>query len=392
MHKTMSAIRSGIVIVIALFALMEIHAQPLTEQTAVMKALEMYPGMQIADQQLQMQRAMQRSAFNPNQPQLTFEFPNDIGLAFEFQQQFDFPGVYTSRAKWLKAQTQQQAVATNITRLELIRDVRLSFLEAQASQEMMQILNQQDSLWRSLENSAQRLYDGGQINKADVLFSSRQTGIVGNLLSQAQTESVNARTNLALYTGTKVDEVTTLERLPLIQIDTTQEFYFDPYFAERNTVAARALAVERAERLPGLIVGYLRVPELDTDYRSRFNAGLTIPIWQGQYQSQVDAAKIAQDQVMTQYTLQQQQGRATQQQLYQTLIQTNDALNWYEQTALPQSNELITTYQRLFEGGEVDYTLALRNIADAMEIYQQYIETLTRHNRAIISLEFLHGR
>ncbi len=189
-----------------------------------------------------------------------------------------------------------------------------------------------------------------------------------------------------------MDEVTTLERLPLIQIDTTQEFYFDPYFAERNTVAARALAVERAERLPGLIVGYLRVPELDTDYRSRFNAGLTIPIWQGQYQSQVDAAKIAQDQVMTQYTLQQQQGRATQQQLYQTLIQTNDALNWYEQTALPQSNELITTYQRLFEGGEVDYTLALRNIADAMEIYQQYIETLTRHNRAIISLEFLHGR
>lgn len=386
------AVQSALAMIICICMLAETHAQPMTEHTALRQALEKYPGMQIAEQQLQIQRAMQRSAFNPNQPQLTFEFPNDVGLAFEFQQQFDFPGVYTARSKWLKAQSQQQAAAANITRLELIRDVRLAYLEAQASQELTRIITAQDSLWRHIEHSAQRLYDAGEINKADVLFALRQTGIVGNLLSQAYTDMINARTNLAVYVATRVDDVTPIQRLPVTEVDTTPQFYFDQFFGTGITVAERALAVEKAERLPGLIVGYLRVPEIDTDYRSRFNAGLTIPIWQGQYQSQVDAAKIAQDQLNTRYTLQQQQARATQLQLYETLMQTTTALDWYEQIALPQSNELISTYQRLFEGGETDYTLALRNIADALEIYQQYIEALTRHNSAIITLEFLRGR
>jgi cobalt-zinc-cadmium resistance protein CzcA len=368
------------------------RAQPVTEETAIQNALEQYPGLQIADQQLRMQEALQKSAFNPVQPQLTFEFPNDVGIAFELQQQFDFPGLYLSRAQWLEAQTQQQVEMSKIIRSELIRDVRLSYLEAQAAQAIVQILHQQDSLWQNLAQSAQRLYDAGEINKADVLFTYRQKGIVSTRLAQAQVESVNARTMLGQYAGMTISDVAPLRKLPVPLIDSAQQFYFEQYFTEVNNVASLALKVERAERLPGLIVGYLRVPEIDTDYRSRFSAGFTIPIWQGQYQSQVDAAKIAQNLVQTQYTLQQQQAQSSRQSLYQTLLQTDDALHWFEQTALSQSDELITTYQRLFEGGETDYTLALRNITDALDIYMEYIDTLTRHNRTIIALDFLHSR
>ena len=52
-------------------------------------------------------------------------------------------------------------------------------------------------------------------------------------------------------------------------------------------------------------------------------------------------------------------------------------------------NELVDIYKRLYDAGEVDYALTLRNIADAFSLNTQYLETLEMHNRAVIELEFL---
>lgn len=386
------SMKTGIWIIVGMSLVSQGFAQAISEEEALAKALAGYPTLQIADHRLRMQESLQRSAFNPTQPQLTFEFPNDIGLAFELRQEFDFPGVYSSRAKWLKTQTRQQAEAIKITRQELIRDVRTAYLEAQLAQSLVQILTQQDSLWSDLDKSTKRLYDGGHINKADELFSSKQAGLISNKLARAQIDAANALAGLALYLNEPVQEVEVLERFSFAEPDTTVGFYFDQYLEAGREVAEHALAVSKAERLPGIIVGYLRVPELDTDYRSRFHAGLTVPIWQGQYKSEVTATRIALETVESETDLQRRQAQTMRQQLSQTLIQTNDALNWYESTALPQTDALISTYRRLYEGGEVDYALTLRNIADALDIYTEYLETMKRYNEAVITLEFLHGQ
>lgn len=366
-------------------------AQTLTEQDAVLKTLSHYPEVQIANQDARMQQALERTAFNPPQPELTFEFPGDDGIGFEFQQQFDFPGVYTSRSRWLQSQTRYKTEAANITKQELMRDVRLNYLEAQATQALVRIFSRQDSLWNEIEVSTQRLFEGGQINRGDFLYASSQAGILGNSLAQIRIDATQAISTLSLYTGEQVTEVDDLRALPFTEFDTTGGFYFERYQTEGRQVAERELAVKNAARLPGFLIGYLRTPDRDTDYRYRFNAGVTIPLWQGQYKGEVDAARVAMETLEMETELHRAQAQTKLDQLLQTLEQTRNALIWFESTSLPQTEELVTTYRRLYEGGEVDYALTLRNIAETLDIRIQYIETLKRYNQSIIELEFLAG-
>jgi hypothetical protein len=46
---------------------------------------------------------------------------------------------------------------------------------------------------------------------------------------------------------------------------------------------------------------------------------------------------------------------------------------------------------RLYEAGETDYILMLRNISDALELQKEYVEELKRHNQTIIELDYLMG-
>jgi cobalt-zinc-cadmium resistance protein CzcA len=187
-------------------------------------------------------------------------------------------------------------------------------------------------------------------------------------------------------------QIADLEALPVITTDTAGGFYFEKYRTEQQQVAASEIAVRQLERLPGLLVGYLRVPEPDTDFRNRLRVGVTVPLFQGQYKGEVEAAKIALETAQTETALQVQQAQAARFQLLQTLAQTSRSLEWFETTGLEQADELATISRRLYEGGEFDYVLMLRNVADAFDVQSQYLATLKRHNEAVIGLEFLNGQ
>lgn len=368
------------------------NAQSFTEQAAIESALRRHPSIQIAEMEVRMQRALEKSAFNPEQPELAFEFPTDVGLSFDIRQTFDFPSVYGARKKWFKAQTFEQEQRAGMSRNELVRDVRLAYLQAQVAFARKQILEVQDSLWISMDSISQRLYTGGHINKADALYSTKQAGVMHQSYLDAQANEQNALSELALITDQPATSPEPLARRIFSIPDTTGNYYFESFFTAQKSSVTKELDVHRAERLPDLIVGYLRVPEIDTDYRSRFNAGLTIPIWQGQYRAEVDRTKIATDKAQAEAGLWKRNADAMKQQLLRVWNQTGQSLDWYENSGLPQSAELVSAYQRLYGGGEVDYALTLRNIADAVDIHLSYLETLERHNEAVIELEYLFGK
>ena len=372
--------------------LAQLHSQVLTEQQAIEQALKTYPSVQLAEQQARQRKALERTAFNPSQPQAILETPADVGVGVEIQQQFDFPGVYGKRSKWLKSQTRLASEAANLTRWELTKAVRLAYLDAQTAQAQVRIFSRQDSLWRDIAASSRRLFDGGQINRADLLFAETRAGQLANSLAQSQAEAANALAKLALLTGGNIGKVADLQVVSSVQADTAGVFYFEKYLLENQQVAAAETAVRQSERLPGFVIGYFRVPDKDTDFRSRLRAGVTVPIWQGQYKGEIEATKIAQESAQATADFQRQQAQATRLQLLQTLAQTTRSLDWFEQSALPQTDELVSTSRRLYEGGETDYVLMLRNISDAMDLQNQYFETIQRHNQTVIELTFLNGQ
>ena len=369
--------------------LTEGYCQLITEEKAIEMASLNYPSIQIAEIRIKQQRARERTAFNPEQPELIIETPTDFGFGIEAEQKFDFPTVYSNRSKWLKSLTDVAEEEAKLSKHEVIKEVRLVYLETQAANAEYKYYISQDSLWKEIAEKSRRLYDGGELNKAELLFAERQASMIKFRASLARTDALNQMQILNSYTGGTDTEVEELD--PLIYTEqNADEFYFSQYMAEKIRVAQNEIDVWRAERWPDLIIGYVKETEIESDYPHRFKGGITVPIWQGQYKGEILASKAEIEMIQAETALRLREASLEKITWKNKLDQASTILQWFESTVIPQTDELLDTYRRLYEGGQTDFTQTMKYIADAADAYREYVEILKIHNQAVIELEYLN--
>ena len=366
-------------------------AQVASEEEVIMRALQNHPSILMANTEVQKSRALERTSFNPEQPRFEIETPSDFGIGFEAEQEFSFPTVYMRRADLFKSQTRLAEEALSISRIELAKNVRLAYLEAQVAQESFRYANSVDSLWHDIAGQSQRLYDAGEINLGDVVFAQNRAGLVRVTLMENSALLANKLFVLENYTGAPVDSVEPLYALPYTPAEGTN-YFFENYMAQQNVVTQNEIDVYKSHRLPGLMIGYLRSDEIDTEHRFRYKAGITVPIWQGQYTGQIKASRLETERAAAELTLRRQEAEIARHEWENLLEQTQQNLAWFENTAIPQMNQLVDIYTRLYNAGEINYTQMLRNIADAFVIRDEYLNLIQRHNQAIIQLDYLNGK
>lgn len=366
------------------------YCQVVSEAEAVNLALANYPSLKIAELRIAGQRSLQKTAFNPSQPSIVFESPTDVGLGYEVEQEFDFPTVYTTRSKWLKGKTRVAEEEAGISQNDLIRDVRLAYLNAQLAKEEAWYYHLQDSIWKEISKTSNQLYEGGELNKAELLFAQRQAAVMSFQALNASLTQANMLKLIESYTGTIDIEVEPVAVLP-VNNEAQQGFYFTNYLNEQINVAEREMEVRKSERLPGIILGYMRNSEFETNYRYRFKGGITVPIWQSQYSGEIQALQSEIEQIRAENELMVRESSVQRELLSSQIEQTSETLAAYRQNILPQTNELLTTYMRLYEGGQADYTQTMKYIVDASDTFLTYIEMLRKHNEAVIELDYLNG-
>jgi outer membrane protein TolC len=140
-----------------------------------------------------------------------------------------------------------------------------------------------------------------------------------------------------------------------------------------------------------LAFGYFNQGERETKWFNRFRFGITIPLWYGQYKGNINAAKTEQQVIQSK-----QEG--LQQELSAQLINANSemqtswqSVQYYQQTGLKKAQEVITTSQRFFVSGEIDYINFMRNNNEAYSIYQKYLEAVRSYNLSVINYQYLMG-
>jgi outer membrane protein TolC len=161
---------------------------------------------------------------------------------------------------------------------------------------------------------------------------------------------------------------------------------------QQQAVAKQNIALQKSKALPGLAFGYFNQGERDTKWNNRFRFGITIPLWFGQYKGNISAAKTEQQVIQSR-----QEG--LQQELSAQVINASSEMhaNWqsvqyYQQTGLRKAQEVITTSQRFFVSGEIDYISLMRNNNDAYNIYQKYLEAVRNYNLSVINYQYLMGQ
>jgi cobalt-zinc-cadmium efflux system outer membrane protein len=394
--------KKNLLLVLLSIAVGDLQAQiHLTEEDAVSKALKNSKNVAAALLVIQQQQQLSKTTFNIPNPEVFVESPTGLFYTGNVTQALAFPTVYAKQYQLQKQQIGLAESEKNLTSAQVGYQVRLLYLKIQYTDSLRDQLYLQDTIYSKLVNSAQRLFDAGQIDYFQKTVVETQYGEVHNQYEQAWL-SYASLVNQLKYIADIKDSLTIspFKAYPipqnslLLSKDTALINQNTELLISKQTeaVSKKKLELQRNKALPGLAFGYFNQGNRNTPTNLRFRFGVTVPLWFWQYKGNIDAAK-------TELAVSQQRSAGLQQQLFLQLLQANNelalnnqSLTYYQNTGLKKSNAIISTARRLLASGENDYISFLRNINDAYNIRLKYLEAIKNYNQSILTINYLSGK
>lgn len=372
----------------------------LTESEAISKALANNKNIEAASLQVKQQQQLLKSTINLPNPDFFWESPTGNFYTGSITQSIEFPTVYTNQYRLQKQQIGVAQKEKQLTETELKYRVKVLYLEVQYADSLARQLYVQDTLYEKIMLSAIRQFKAGQIDYLQQTFAETQYGEIHNQYRQSLTRASSLKSQLQWFTGIK----DSIRVEPLAISKQEPQFSFTPDSAvlftnpalqllqQQENVAKQNIALQKSKALPGLAFGYFNQGERETKWSNRFRFGITIPLWFNQFKGNITAAKTEQ------LVIQNRQQGLQQELSIQAInasneMQTNwQSVKYYQQTGLRKAQEVITTSQRFFTSGEIDYISLLRNSNDAYTVYQKYLEAVRNYNLSVINHKYLMGQ
>ncbi len=372
----------------------------LSRQQALQLAQEKNPQVKLANLKKEKQQALKGSALGISSPEVIFEAPTSNELRPGVLQSFDFPTTYVRK---YQSQNQQIAIAETekqITLNQLRYQVNSTYNEMQYLREVFASYQQQDSLLEDVVEVTNVRLEVGQISNLEKLNAESQYREVKYQLDQVKSKLRTARVHMSLLTGnpndttiTAGDEFTKVN-LGSNVLNSDEAYAGNPltkYYDQNKRLQHLQLKQNQSYWFPSLIVGYLNQGASNSPMQYRMRYGFTFPLWFWTNSSQVKAARknvnIADQQVvLNQYDL---KGNYTQ--ALSELRQYTEALNYFEQTALPQAQEISKTAKEGYRLGSIGYYNYLLNLQQVIKIRLGYLEALKNYNQAIFTIQYLRG-
>jgi outer membrane protein TolC len=372
----------------------------LSRQQALQLAQEKNPQVKLANLKKEKQQVLKGSALGISSPEVIFEAPTSNELRPGILQSFDFPTTYIRK---YQSQNQQIALAETekqITLNQLRYQVNSTYNEMQYLREVFSSYQQQDSLLEDVVEVNNVRLEVGQISNLEKLNAESQYREVKYQLDQLKSKLRTVSVHMSLLTGnpndttiTAGDEFTKVN-LGSSVLNSDEAYAGNPltkYYDQNKRLQHLQLKQNQSYWFPSLIVGYLNQGASNSPMQYRMRYGFTFPLWFWTNSSQVKAARknvnIADQQVViNQYDI---KGNYTQ--ALSELRQYTEALNYFEQTALPQAQEISKTAREGYRLGSIGYYNYLLNLQQVIKIRLGYLEALKNYNQAVFTIQYLRG-
>ena len=121
-------------------------------------------------------------------------------------------------------------------------------------------------------------------------------------------------------------------------------------------------------------------------------AGIEIPLWFWPYTSKVKAAKLKEKIAQTNSAYFSKSVLGNYRSLAGEYAKLNNSLEYYEKQAIPEADIIIEQSTRSYKAGAVDYLNYILSLNRALNIKQNYLETLNKYNQTINSIDFITGK
>lgn len=323
---------------------------------------------------------------------------------YSISQSIQFPTVY-ARQKSVQNQTYQTSVlAAKLSASELKRQVTASYYELVYLHDKYKLLVKMDSLFQVYLQQNQLRFDKGDINLLQKLTIENQHA---QLLLQLQTllqdkEIALLNFNFLLNASNKYEPELLPNKLNFtssIEAKSFSNHLQIQVLQHQELSAQQQLKLQRAKLLPSLTLSFASMSMqgvgADNKYYSKtthFNAlqvGLALPIFYGAQRAQIKAA-----QKMHHVTqLKMYQANETIKNEYAVLLTKfqakQQALNYYETIALPNSHQIIASANLQLTKGEINFIEFSLLINQAIEMQSKYSDAVNEYNQTIIQLNYL---
>jgi heavy metal efflux system protein len=352
--------------------------------------------LKIADLETQKQTTLKQAAFDPDPLQIQYQGGQFNTNAYDHniaaQQYFALPKV-THANKALQDELAQLAQKRKaLTEYDLEKALTFGYYQYLYTLYLIDLNKELALIYTDFLKNAETRFKSGESGTIEVLgakakqrqIALRQTELAFDLQAYQKqlqyfaqsTEPFVINTQQPLkYTASNTANIQQLDRI------------IDIYKAE-NAVTTQEITVLKVKQSPKLGIGYF-AQSIDKQFIFQgFTASVQVPLFKTATEArikatalQIDQNELRQAQVQANYTALQAQQQAQ----YNKQIAS---LQYYETEGLQYATDLIANAKKAYKGGDMTYWTYINFLNQALEIKQQYAETLAAYNQAAITLQY----
>lgn len=328
--------------------------------------------------------------------------------ALSVSQGIEFPTVYIARHKQLKAETQMEKSRLNVTKQDLASEVRSAYHQLVYENEILHLLQRQDSILDRYTATATSKMKAGETRKLEQLAAERMHRENELEIASAMSNIEGCQLQLAslINTDQSISPADrSLQPLDFVQKDFNYVQTPDGQLAQdRITVADKAVTVAKNGYAPSLSLA-LRNQLVISSWnpykvdRSRFKegnffgfeVGVGVPLFYGATKARVKAAK--RDREIAELEMKQEK-QSRQREYLAALSKCNSAfvrMKYYQEEGAEKDKELERLSGLEYENGEISYIEYMEALKDCTDFHMKKAAAINDYNQSVIALEKLMG-
>ena len=314
------------------------------------------------------------------------------------------PKVYNSQRAVYEQEYKLAVLGVALKELEVRKAVTQAFYQYGYLRQREQLLMSADTLFSNFYTRAKLRLDKGESNILEKATAENQKAIIKIELLQTQQQTLLTQIQFQLLLNDANERLPAYNDLnmqaALLSDSISREN--NPVLAhlmEQREIATKQTALQKARLLPDITIGYnnMSIRGTGADNKvygaaKRFHTaqvGMNIPIFSKYQKEKVKAFKVAEQIAQSEYD-----GRKVALQfMYDKLIsqyQSNkDVLTYFDKEGLPNAKLILTTANKQFNSGSINYLEYVTIINQAISIQRNYLEAARVLNEVIIEINYL---
>lgn len=388
----------SILIFVGLSFSAQAQQKPIDLDSAITMAIANHPNIKAANLDVEKNQSLQNLKYNLGSTVISYQGDGLVDKQFGQQvnqigvvQNFPSPSITKANNKLQDELAIQSTLSNQQTVNELKWKVKQLYFEIQYNKELEKLYTNLSETYSDYYDKAKVRVEVGQANSIEALTLKAKWNEYQLLLRQIKIQLDNLNTKFQLTLNSK-EPVTTKESLAVFNysnsLDTNSNIFLQQ---SKQNIAIESTKVQvlKSDLKPSFNIGYSAQNYYSGGWFNAAQAGVSIPLFNGQTKKRVEAQKIQIDIANYQY---QSKVLAINQELSEaesTILLYNEGVQFYKEQLQTINPEIVRIAQLNYQEGELSYLELLNTLQLMATNNKNYWEQIIAYNKAVVDYQFL---